>query len=235
MAPRPPQELNNVGDRWVIASSCYFDMLANSYIMHLQTVLLYVGTMQAQAYKASDSSTWADAQLGHLTMRQAHFFFMWLYWQNTLDVTLIHMAHGNEVDPKYLKTVSELVAVSGWWAYLHWDITASFSLRQLHFDGKPWDSSKLHAALSYVFQRQFVWLAKSMLWAHVPWIPDELPFKVQLKKSENFHGFALAGLATAIVYHMYMAVHVDTSKTRYVGIARLAAIEPTSKCEGGSC
>jgi len=33
------QELNNVDDRWVTASSCYFDMLANSYIMHLQTVL----------------------------------------------------------------------------------------------------------------------------------------------------------------------------------------------------
>jgi len=53
------------------------------------------------------------------------------------------------------------------------------------------------------------------------------------KKSENFHGFALAGLATSIVYHMHMAVHVDMSKSRHVVIAQLAAIEPTTKCEGG--
>ena len=49
--------------------------------------------------------------------------------------------------------------------------------------------SKLHAALSYVFQRQFVWLVKSINWATLPWIPDEQPFKAQLKKSVNFHGY----------------------------------------------
>ena len=133
--------------------------------------------------------------------------------------------------------MSDLVSVSSWWAFMHWDITASYSLLQLHKDGKPWDASKLHAALSYVFQRQFVWVVKSMLWAHLPWVP-ELPFKTQLKKSENFHGFALAGLSTAIVYHMYMAVHVDATKTqrRYVGMAQLKAIAtpttPAAKNDG---
>ena len=195
-------------------------MLANGYIMHLQTTLLFVGTMQAQAFKASDPSTWADAQLGHLTIRGAHCFFIWLFWQNTLDLTHMHMAHGNAVEPKWLKWLGDAVTVSGWWAYLHWDMTATFSLAQLHRDGKPWSASKLHAALSYTFQRQFVWLVKSMLWAHLPWLPDALPFKAQLQRSENFHGFALAGLASAIVYHIYMAIHVDANKDvqRYTGI-----------------
>ena len=199
-------EMNTIDDRWVKAASAYFDMLANGYIMHQQTLLLYVGTMQAQSFKASDKTTWADAQLGHLTMRQAHFFFMWLYWQNTLDLLTIHESQGNSVDPKWKQSLAQLVAVSNWWAFMHWDITATYSLYQLHFDGKPWDSSKLHAALSYVFQRQFVWLVKSINWAALPWIPDDQAFKAQLKKSVNFHGYALGGVTSAIVFHAFMAV-----------------------------
>lgn len=223
-------ELNNVEERWVTASSSYFDMLANGYIMHAQTTLLYVGMMQAMSFKANDPKTWGDAQVGRLTMRQAHFFYLWLFWQNTLDITLIHQAHGNEVDPKYLSMLSNLVVVSGWWAFMHWDITASFALLQLHLDGQPWDASKLHAALSYVFQKQFVWVVKSMLWGGMSWIPDELPFKTQLQKSTNFHGFGLAGLSAAIVYHMHMAVHVPiASKKRYVGVAQLSAVALPAK------